>query len=111
MTDEAVAADESVLLNMERFSAIARPQKDEYIQLGRTIRLNKQPTFMPLSTYGDVMPLTEFVANVQGGGFIDYDGFGRYVKNGQETDIEVYPSDVKAGALRSDFDTIVWFNR
>ncbi len=58
-----------------------------------------------------VMSLKEFISCCKYGGFIDYDGFGRYVKEGKEYDIEIYPSDVKHNSIRTDFDTIVWFNR
>jgi len=64
-----------------------------------------------LPTYGDVMPLTEFIENVECGGFIDYDGSGNYVKDGKMSNITIYPSDVKHNMVRKDFDTIIWFNR
>lgn len=60
---------------------------------------------------GDVMSLKEFISCCKSGGFIDYDGFGYYVKDGKEYNIEIYPSDVKHNTIRKDFDTIVWFNR
>ena len=58
-----------------------------------------------------VMSLDDWKACVVAGGFIDYDGYGRYVKDGRKTNIEVYPSDLKAGFIREEFDTIVWYNR
>ena len=65
----------------------------------------------PLPDYGDTMSLDDFIENVKCGGFIDYDGFGHYIKDGQETNIEIYPSDVKHNAIREEFDSIIWFNR
>jgi len=57
------------------------------------------------------MPLDKFIDFVKEGGFIDYDGFGNYVKNNEISDIEIYPSDLKYHSIRKDFDTIIWFNR
>ena len=64
-----------------------------------------------LPDYGDVMSLEEFKANVESGWFIDYDGYGYYVLDGKETNIYIYPSDIKKGNIREEFDTIVWYNR
>ena len=80
-------------------------------QISREYRFIKTPVFRKLSDFGDVMELKEFIINVKCGCFIDYDGFGYYVKVNQESDIEIYPSDVDSGYIRSDFDTIIWFNR
>jgi hypothetical protein len=71
---------------------------------------------MPAVISGDVkagndMSLEHFIECCNSGGFIDYDGFGRYVKDGKEYDIDIYPSDVKHNSIRKDFDRIVWFNR
>lgn len=59
----------------------------------------------------DVMSLKEFIKLVKEGMFIDYDGWGRYVKNGKKTNIQILPSDIKYRAIRKEFDTIVWFNK
>jgi len=57
------------------------------------------------------MTLETFIANVNCGGFIDYDGIGNYATNTQMSNIEIYPSDIKSGTYRKDFTHIVWFNR
>lgn len=64
-----------------------------------------------LSDYGDVMSLESFIECVKDGGFIDYDGFGYYVKDGKESNVMIIPSDVKRKRIRTDFDTVIWFNR
>ena len=64
-----------------------------------------------LPEYGDVMSLEDFKENVEAGWFSDYDGFGRYVLDGKETDIDIYPSDIMEGNIREEFDTIIWYNR
>lgn len=83
----------------------------ELRKLRTLYRMTREPALSPLSTYGSVMSLKSFIANCRGGGFIDDDGFGHYVTDGQETDIEIYPSDVKDGDIRKEYDTIIWFNR
>lgn len=88
-----------------------KPQSTEISKLRSELRMIMPVELSELPTYGDVMPLSEFIECVKNGGFIDYDGFGRYVKDGKETNIDIYPSDVKAKKIRTEFDTIIWFNR
>ena len=89
-----------------------KPYTSKIAKLGRELRLIVEPKPMEKVEEGDdVMSIEEFIANVEGGGFIDYDGFGRYVRDGIEYNVEIYPSDVKHNAVRKDFDTIVWYNR
>jgi uncharacterized membrane protein YvbJ len=59
----------------------------------------------------DVMTIKEFISAVKSGLFIDYDGYGRYVKDGKKTNIVILPSDVKYQAIRRDFNRMVWFNK
>jgi hypothetical protein len=80
-------------------------------EASRKYRMVKTPVYSDLPDYGDVMPLTDFINNVMCGGFIDYDGSGNYVKDGKESDITIIPSDVKRGTIRTEFDTIIWYNR
>ena len=80
-------------------------------KLGREKRMLMTPEFEELSTYGDLMTLEHWLECVECGGFIDYDGHGRYVRDGKESNIEVYPSDVKHNSVRKDFDSVMWFNR
>lgn len=60
--------------------------------------------------YGDLMTVEEFKANVESGGFIDYDGMGHAVR-GDEVDesFYVYPSEVDK--IPEDATHILWFNR
>lgn len=84
---------------------------DRVSELGRKIRMLKEPTFSDLPDFGTVMSLNEFIECVKSGGFIDYDGYGYYVKDGKESDIVIVPSDLEANSIRKDFDQIIWFNR
>ena len=87
------------------------PERSQIRLLSREQRMIQPIELSELSNFGTVMSLEEFIDNVKGGGFINYDGFGIYVKDGQETGIEIYPSDVKNLCIREGFDTIIWFNR
>lgn len=98
-------------LNLEQFESALEPTAKRVDELSRKIRMIKPYTLEPLPKYGNVMSLEEFIECCKSGGFIDYDGYGSYVKDGQRTNITVYPSDVKHGAIRTEFDKIVWFNR
>jgi hypothetical protein len=80
-------------------------------EISRKLRLIQIPVFNVLSDYGDVMSIDEFIEEVNSGNFIDYDGFGLYVKDDKESDISIHPSDVKHGMVRKDFNKIIWFNR
>ena len=80
-------------------------------KLGREKRMLMTPVFEDISEHGDVMSLKHWLECVEEGGFIDYDGFGRYVRDGKESNIDIYPSDVRYDSIRDDFDTIIWFNR
>ncbi len=79
--------------------------------LNREKRMIMIPEFEELSECGHVMPLKEFIKEVKAGGFIDYDGFGSYIKDNKASNIHIYPSDVDHNSIRKDFDTIIWFNK
>ena len=79
--------------------------------LSQEKRLIMDYKLRPLSDYGDVIPLKDFVSACKSGMFIDYDGHGYYVEEDQETDIIIHPSDVMSGRYRKDFNKIIWFNK
>ena len=88
------------------------PETERLAELRREKQMLKTPELKrDIPEYGDVMSLQDFVDAVKDGGFIDYDGSGEYVKDGKMSGIAIHPSDVQYGAVRDDFDTIVWFNR
>ena len=103
--------DAPLNMNFQEFKKYMSSTSDKVSKISRKLRLIKKPTYSELSNYGDVMTLDHFIENVKSGGFIDYDGYGLYVKDDKETDIEIYPSDIKYNSVRSDFNTIIWFNR
>ena len=88
------------------------PEQTQLEVLSQKIRLLIEPEFEDLDpTSGDVMSLEQFVESVKCGDFIDYDGHGCYVRGDKESNIVIFPSDVIAGRVRKDFDTIIWFNK
>lgn len=66
-----------------------------------------------LPDYGDLMSLEDFISCCNSGGFIDYDGFGRYANSTHETNITISPSKVKRGMILKDprLTHVVWYNR
>lgn len=112
--DESQEAFDNAPPNMdfEQFQSYMRPFNRKVSEISRQLRMIMTPVFEDdVPEYGDVMSLEHFIDNVESGGFIDYDGLGRYVKDGKESNIDIYPSDVKNKTIRKDFDTIVWYNR
>lgn len=98
-------------LSWEAFLKWAEPEIKRLRELSRERRMMMPYKLDTIPDYADVMTLDDFILCVEEGGFIDYDGFGLYVLNGKETNIEVYPSDVKHGAIRKEFDSVAWYNR
>jgi len=97
--------------SIEHWQKHQQPEASQIGRIGREIRMLLTPEFHDLPDFGDVMSLKDFKANVACGGFIDYDGYGHYIKDGKESNIEIYPSDIRHGSIRDDFDTIIWYNR
>lgn len=90
---------------------ILGPILTELKSLKRLERFNRRPELSDIPKYGDRMSLYEFISNVKSGGFIDYDGWGKYIDSDKMTNIEIYPSDIHNGMIRMEFNEIVWFNR
>lgn len=88
-----------------------KPESKRINELYRERRMIQPYILSKICDYGDIMTLEHFIECVNSGGFIDYDGYGHYIKDDQETDIEIYPSDVKYGSIRNEFNKIIWFNR
>ena len=97
--------------NWEAFLKYARKEIDDVDRLSREKRMIMPYELRDIPNYADVMPLKKFIECVEDGGFIDYDGSGRYVLNDKETDIAIYPSDVEHGAIRWEFDSVAWYNK
>jgi hypothetical protein len=95
----------------EEYESYMKLEHKKMTELSRERRMIMSYKLEEMPTYGTVMSLDDFIINVNMGNFIDYDGSGNYVKDGQMTDIGIYPSDVKYKAIRKEFDTIIWFNR
>jgi hypothetical protein len=67
--------------------------------------------YTPIDDCGDHLPLGEWIDCVKCGAFIDYDGFGYYATETQETNVRVIPSDVANGKIDTTWTHIVWYNR
>lgn len=95
----------------EEFCKWAEPEIQSLTELSRERRMLMPYEFHKIPDYADVMLLKDFIECCNLGDFIDYDGDGYYVMDGQETDILIKPSDVKHGAIRWEFDSVAWYNK
>jgi hypothetical protein len=98
-------------MRFEDYMAYSESQSGYLDSLSRKMRLLQKPKFSEIPDYGDLMKISEFIECCESGGFIDYDGYGKYSRMGRISDITIYPSDIEAGEFRKDFDHVVWFNR
>ena len=95
----------------EEYVELTKVEDEEAIKLDRKIRLIRPYKLEDIPDYGTIMTLNEFKNNVRNGGFVDYDGHGKYIDGDKMTDINIYPSDVKHKSLRHKLNKIIWFNR
>lgn len=89
------------------------PEQKELHELHKQRSLVKTPilTLLPKKKEGHLYTLEEFIEMCNDEDFIDYDGFGRYATDKEESDIEVMPSYIKSGFIRKDFSNVIWYNR
>lgn len=88
-----------------------RKQLNALSRIHRVLLPRPEKILTNISDYGDLMTMEAFIDTCECGGFIDYDGIGRYATETQESDIEILPSDITMGVYRKDFSHVVWFNR
>jgi len=69
------------------------------------VKLDKIPD------YGDHMTMEHFVECCRSGGFINYDGSGRYATADKITDKPIIPSDVMNDLYDKSYTHVVWFNK
>jgi hypothetical protein len=68
--------------------------------------------FEELSDYGDLMTIAEFMGAVVSGGLIDYDGNGVLVKDDQESNQFISPSNAQVILYENQWAThVMWFNK
>ncbi len=98
-------------LSYDEFQEFLEPESSIMLNLDKDIRLLLEPELKELDDIGDLMTLVEFIECVESGGFIDYDGFGEYVKGDKMTGITILPSDVECKKIRTDCDKVMWYNK
>lgn len=59
---------------------------------------------------GELMSLQDFVESCLMHAFIDYDGYGYYVRDGMMHNF-VLPSHIMKGNVDISFSEVIWFNR
>ena len=100
--------------NAKDFSEPERLVESErkiFSKLSRQMRLMRVPELKSLDGIGNYMTLNQFISCVKSGGFIDYDGYGKYANETEQSDITILPSDIIAGEFRKDFTHVMWYNR
>lgn len=96
----------------QRLNSAAIEERREYSELSCRLRSMVTPNMEPLDNIGDHITLKEFISACKCGGFINYDGFGYYATETEQSDIEIYPSDItKNKNYRKDFTHVKWYNR
>jgi len=82
-TEISMKEEEDPTDSWDEFCEYMKPEWDALAKLDRERRMLMIPVFDELPTYGDVMTLKHWLECVKCGGFIDYDGFGKYVRDGK----------------------------
>ena len=99
-------------LSYEEFVNVCNPYCKKINEWDRELRTLIEPIELDKPLGGSIMDIEHFISICKSGGFIDSDGFGRYIsKNDLETDIDIYPSDIKHNQYRKDMDKIIWYNK
>lgn len=98
-------------LDFKQFHEFFEPEVSQLAEISRKMRLVQDYKLEEIPDYGDVMTLEDFIECCKSGGFIDYDGSGNYARDGKMSNITIKASDVRHNTIRTDFDTVVWFNR
>lgn len=99
-------------LTFLEFREKVKPVKEKLYFISKYKRLKQTPTIEYGKEWkGDLFTLEEFKNEVEGGLFIDDDGYGYYATETTKSDIYVYPSDFTENIYRDDFTHIIWFNR
>jgi hypothetical protein len=96
---------------LEEFEKWAKPEILALDRLSREKRMMMPYKLSEIPDFADIMTLKDFVNACKSGCFSDYDGSGNYILDGKETNITIYPSDIKYGTIRWEFDSVAWYNK
>lgn len=88
-----------------------RPIREEIWLTEKRIRLAKDPALSFGKKWkGKTYTLEEFSRMSKSGEITDNDGYGFYATKLAKSDIEIYPSDVLAEMVRTDFPNVIWLD-
>jgi hypothetical protein len=83
---------------------------DKQIKVSKQSIPEQRP--VPMPDYGDLYTLGEFLAMVEDGALIDYDGSGYYADGeSYRRDRQAVPSEMKKGKVMREFTHVAWFNK
>lgn len=97
--------------SFEKLRELEAPYSKALGKLSRTRRVLIEPVMEELSDYGELYSFEIFKAFCKTGGFIDYDGYGKYSDGEKMSNISIFPSDIRHKHHRKDFSHVIWFNR
>lgn len=90
--------------------AIEKYESDLFLW-GSKLRLHKKYNLSKIPKDVDLMNLSDFIELCKNESLTNDDGSGFYATSDNISDIEIYPMDVHAQMIRSDFDKVVWYNK
>lgn len=92
---------------------VNHPFVKEFERIDKEYRKIKSYSLSRLDKLGEecLMSFNDFKYACLEGYFDDGDGFGNYATETDESDIEVYPSDITSGIYRNDFTHVCWYNK
>lgn len=82
--------------------------RSEMDNLEYQIQLHTPVMYEKIPSFSDKMELSTFISFVECDIYTDIEGIAYYSDGYRMTNKPLYPSDIKAGRIRSDFKYIVW---
>jgi hypothetical protein len=95
--------------NLLRIRLITASTRERWIALYNACDPHPVEYNMKPAPYGDIMPLSEWLEAVNTGGFIDYDGSGYPMRDGNMSSFCIKPS--RAALVPPDATHIQWYNK
>lgn len=88
------------------------PLRWEIFQLDKDLRLLQSPTVEYNKEWkGITYTLDDFKNLSENGNLNDDDGIGYYGTENCKSDIKIFPSDIKANKIRTDFTHVIWLEK
>jgi len=97
-------------VSFEEMISQTREKRVKLFSLSKEMRLLQEPTIqMKKKWKGELIELSKFSSLAKDGELTDEEGYGVYATPNAVSDIKIYPSDVLAEKIRTDFTHVMWF--